>query len=370
MSEPKPTADAPSPRERRFLAAAALVVALGAVYAVRSADADLWGHLRYGKHVLDNGGRVGTDPFAYTTAGRVWNDHEYLAQEALWLVYAGAGPVGLILLKCAVGALTVYLLYRAVRLGTDDPRIWAPLLVLLAAGLGRWLLFRPQIFTFLLMAVFVLELFRHLLTPIADSQSSRKPQSAIRNRLWLLPPLLALWVNLHGGFLAGIGAVGLALLLRILQSFNRNGFRVRQIVADALPLTLTLAACLAASLLNPMGWRLWPYLRTELGFKENRVYIQEWAPIWETWNLWPALLPFFALLAVVLFAGISAWRKGVRVADLPAWVWLLSCVPLTVMAFQSNRHIPVQLVWAAPVAGLLAGQSAVRNPQSAPAGSA
>ena len=32
----------------------------------------------------------------------------------------------------------------------------------------------------------------------------------------------------------------------------------------------------------------------------------------------------------------------------------LICVPLTVMAFQSNRHIPVQLIWLTPVVGLLA----------------
>ena len=191
------------------------------------------------------------------------------------------------------------------------------------------------------MAVFVLVLFRHLLGKRAS--------------LWLLPPLLALWVNLHGGFLAGLGTVGLALLLRTLQSLNRHGFRVRAILADAVPLTLTLAAGIAASLLNPLGWRLWPYLRTELGYGENRVYIQEWQPIWQVWDLWLALVPFFILLAILLVAGVAAWRKRERIADLPAWVWLLSCLPLTLMAFQSNRHIPVQLIWIAPVIGLLLG---------------
>src|SRR5712692_9642556 len=90
---PRPTPHPPRPRphaEQRVIAAIAVVAALFAVYAVRSADPDLWGHLRYGKYVLDNGGRVGADPFAYTTVGRTWNDHEYLAQVALWLAYAGA----------------------------------------------------------------------------------------------------------------------------------------------------------------------------------------------------------------------------------------------------------------------------------------
>jgi len=355
MGASHPVTNVPSPFETKAIAIVAVTAALFAVYAVRSADADLWGHLRYGKHVLENGGPVGADPFAYTTTGRVWNDHEYLAQAALWIAYAAAGPFALIVLKCVLGLVTVYLLYRALRLGSDDARVWAPLLVLLAAGVGRWLVFRPQLFSFLLMAVFVLALFRHLLGRPA--------------RLWLLPVLLPLWVNLHGGFLAGLGAIGLALGLRMAQSVYRRGrtaFPGRRdgdglerpsyrLLADALPLTITLAACLAGSLLNPLGWRLWPYLRTELGFTENRVYIQEWQPVWEVWDLWPSLVPFFAILAILILVGVLAWRSGTRIADLPAWVWLLSCVPLTVMAFQSNRHIPVQLIWAAPVAGLLAG---------------
>ena len=125
MGASQPNTSIPSSREASVLAVLAVLASLLAVYAVRSADADLWGHLRYGKHVFDNGGRVGADPFAYTTSGCVWNDHEYLAQVVLWLGYAWAGPVGLIALKCVLGLATVYFLYRALRLGSDDVRVWA-----------------------------------------------------------------------------------------------------------------------------------------------------------------------------------------------------------------------------------------------------
>ncbi len=348
MSESNPS----SPRETQVLAVVAVVVSLFAVYAVRSADPDLWGHLRYGKQILDNGGRVGADPFAYTTTDHVWNDHEYLAQMALWLVYAGGGTLGLIVLKCVLGCATVYLLYRLLRLGSDDARLWAPLLILLAACLSRWLVFRPQLFTFLLIAVFVLILFRHLLGRPA--------------LLWLLPVLLPLWVNLHGGFLAGLGVIGLALLLRTLQSANRHSWHIGSIFHDALPLTLTLVACVAGSLLNPLGWRLWPYLRTELGYADNRVYIKEWQPIWLVLDTWPGLLPFGILLAVIVILGVRAWLQGRRIADLPAWVWLLSCLPLTLMAFSSNRHVPVALFWMAPVVGLLVGRAKVAEESAIP----
>jgi hypothetical protein len=45
------------------------------------------------------------------------------------------------------------------------------------------------------------------------------------------------------------------------------------------------------------------------------------------------------------------------VAGLTAWQWALSCLPLTLMAFGSIRHIPVCTLWAAPVLALLAGSA-------------
>jgi hypothetical protein len=209
--------------------------------------------------------------------------------------------------------------------------------------LGRWFLFRPQLFTFLFFAFFVLTLWRHLLG---------KPA-----RLWLLPVLLPLWVHLHGGFLAGLGAVGLALLLRGLQTYNRDGLRAGPLWRDTRALALTLAACLAASLLNPLGWRLWPYLWRELTFEPNRRYIDEWQPTRLGTQTWSALT-LWLLLAVLVGAGWLAQLRTARVAGLRPWQWVLSCLPLGVMAFQSVRHIPILTLWAAPVLALLAQAAA------------
>ena len=49
---------------------------------------------------------------------------------------------------------------------------------------------RPQLFTMLLTATFIFLLTRHRL---GDQRA-----------LWWLPPLMILWVNLHGGYLIGL----------------------------------------------------------------------------------------------------------------------------------------------------------------------
>jgi hypothetical protein len=326
----------PATPDRRLLAAFALLAALASVYLTRTADADLWGHLRYGRLFVETRGLPAADPFAFTSADRPWSSHEYLSQVLLWLAYAAGGPAGLVVLKCLVGGAAVFFLYAGIRLASDDPRAWAPVLLLTAPAVGRWLLFRPQLFTFFFFALFVWLLFRALLGRPA--------------RLWLLPPATALWVNLHGGFLAGIGAVGLALGLRALQAWNETGLRWRPLARATGPLALTLVGCLAASLLNPRGWRLWPYLATELTCDVNRRFIEEWQPLSLGAHGWTAVC-FFALVGLLLVAALLAGRRPV--AGLYPWQWLLACLPLTLLACGSVRHVPIATLWMAPVLALL-----------------
>jgi hypothetical protein len=126
-------------------------------------------------------------------------------------------------------------------------------------------------------------------------------------------------------------------------------------------LTLTLAATLAATLLNPLGWRGWPYLVTELTCEVNRRYIEEWQPAsfsrqpWSAVNL-TALLALLGAAGLVASGGVYPRRPARRqpIAGLPPWAWLLSCLPLAVMACRSVRHLPVLTIWAAPVLALLA----------------
>jgi hypothetical protein len=140
----------------------------------------------------------------------------------------------------------------------------------------------------------------------------------------------------------------------LLQSLHQHGLRPAALARDGWPLLATLLACLAGSLINPLGWRLWPYLATELSFAPNRRYIQEWQPIpFDVDHVWPLAL-LVLTLAFLLFVALLVQLTRERVAGLPAWAWLLSCLPLGLMAWQSIRHIPIFTIWSAAVLGVLA----------------
>ena len=57
-------------------------------------------------------------------------------------------------------------------------------------------------------------------------------------------------------------------------------------------------------------------------------------------HLWTARLVLL-LLVVLVVLGVLAQARRRRLVDLAPWQWLVSCLPLALMAFGSNRHAPI-----------------------------
>lgn len=319
------------------LRTAALVVGAVCLYSMRRADPDLFGYLLSGRLFVDQGGWTSHDPFAYTSGGFEWVTFEYGAHIVLWLAYKLAGPVGLIALKCAVGAIALFFLAAAVRVATDDPHVWVPIFALCASTVSRFFLFRPQLFTFAFFALFIAVLFRYLIDR--------------RAALWVLPVVMLAWTNMHGGFVAGLGAIALAIGLRASQNLPYRD--IRGLMTGTWALWATLGACFAATFANPMGARLWWYVIAELAHGTNRRYTVEWGPASLGTDAWSAV----ALTLITATFVVIVWFacRTSRRAELTQRIcWALSCVPLIVMAYVSVRHVPLAAMWTAPVIALLA----------------
>ncbi|RMG10450.1 MAG: hypothetical protein D6731_17455, partial [Planctomycetota bacterium] len=125
---------------------------------------------------------------------------------------------------------------------------------------------RPQLCTYLLFAVLLALL-----------------EGARRGRTWLLagvPPLFAAWVNLHGGFLAGLcvlGAVAAGVFLDALLRRPGDG-RAPPPVRRALAFAGAGVASAAATLANPYGVGLWAWLARSLGV-DRSDRISEWRSV-------------------------------------------------------------------------------------------
>src|SRR5262245_6376757 len=175
------------------------IVALGVIFMLtafnRLNHTDLWGHLNFGRWMIEHQALPATDPFAAAPAATPVLQAAWLSQLIGYEVQTHFGNEGLALGHALLVTLTAgIVMLAAVRRGA--PAIWA-----WAAGLAMFLLdlpivgtIRPQLFGQLGAALFLL----------ACAEMPRRWHPLV----WL-PVVTALWVNLHGSILMGIAIVGI-----------------------------------------------------------------------------------------------------------------------------------------------------------------
>ena len=85
-----PLAEAMNAERARLLLRAALVTVVLAVLAHTQADPDLWGHIRFGRDIIESRAIPSLDPYSFTS-DRAWVNHEWLAECVMYLAYAAGG---------------------------------------------------------------------------------------------------------------------------------------------------------------------------------------------------------------------------------------------------------------------------------------
>jgi hypothetical protein len=326
----------------------ALLAIVLATFTHTSADPDLWGHVRFGGDTIAAHGVPRVAPYSFT-ADRPWINHEWLAECLMYVAYVGAGGTGLILLKIVlligmVGAVVFVLRRCAI------PPIAADALcgLVLIATLPQATDVRPQLFS--------LVLFAWLLALLSRSAEGR------HSLLWLVVPMMALWANLHGGWLAGVGTVVLWAAVGLMTNAPAPERAIACVIA---------VAAVAATLANPYGWHLWMFLRETVGF--GRPNIVEWQPVYRLLPFAPGVPLIWLTLAI---ATILAVRSAFLTRSLePRAVAIVTA--LAVASFRVNRllaffAIGISMLMPAPLttAAGLTRPDRSRAPTASPAAAA
>jgi hypothetical protein len=266
----------PEPKHTRLALRIALALVVLAVMTHTRADPDLFGHVRFGGDMV--AARSVQLPDRYSFASdRPWINHEWLAETIMYGAYRVAGAAGLVTLKLALlAAMIAAVVFALTRYelppGTRD-------LVIAFVVIGTFPQtnhVRPQLFS--------LALFAWLLAVFV---ASRMCAIALA---WTVP-LMAIWVNVHGGWLVGAGALAAWTVAGLASGRTRR---------DALlALGVGAVACMA-TLLNPYGWHMWTFLGETVGF--GRADITDWQPVFALGAPYVAL---WALTAAVAVPAIS-----------------------------------------------------------------
>jgi hypothetical protein len=306
-------------------------------------DAGTGWHIRSGQLILATHSIPRHDSFSYTMPGRPWFAWEWLYDLAAGLIYSRMGLNGVIFLSALLIAGIFAGLFRKAVARNRDPLIAAGLVVLAIFASSIHFLARPHLFTWAFTLI-----FWGLLETGGEQAGGR--------RLYWLPALMLLWVNIHGGFLVGLALIGLYLLGAIWESFAAPDPGERA-AAMALARRLGVAGILAsaASFLNPYGYKLWAHIHEYLGSRFYMNNIQEFLSP----NFHGAAEKFFAALLLLSLLGLAVNRSRLRASQ------VLVILFSVYLGLYAARNIPIaSILLVLATTPLLAG--AVERASAAP----
>jgi hypothetical protein len=261
---------------------------------------DLGWHLAAGDLIRDRGNIPFQDPWSFTLADKQWYNLSWLWDVIASVLFQYTKFDGLTLFVVACGAVIVGYL-ASLCLSRGASAIAVCISVLFACLLypafsvapNIYLAASPNIATVLFCVIFYGECLK-------------------RTRRFLLPPIMLLWVNLHGGFVLGFLIVGIfcgaALLRRDWTNFKIYGFAG--------------AGCFLAIFINPLGWHIYDGVTATLGHFVQ-ANIGEWESYYRNMSL-PESIP--GIMYILIFVALELYHRGscpiALEARLLSWLFL------------------------------------------------
>lgn len=307
-------------------------------------DAGIGWHIRTGQQIFSVHTIPRVDPFSASMAGKPWFAWEWLYDVAVGWLDSVAGLNGVVWLTAFVIAATFGWLFRLLVIrGTNF--FFALFLTLLALSASTiHFLARPHVFSWL----FTLAWFW-----ILDS-TERNALRGLHDRgdrvLWLLPVLMMIWVNVHGGFLLGVVLLGIFWLSALWILLSAKESRIESIAlrfaAGNLLRSLTWVGLLSivASLVNPYGWKLYQHIYGYLTDSFLMDHIDEF----QSPNFRGVAQKCFLALLLVAVAALAVRGRGLRLSN------VLVALFAVYAGLTASRNLPISAILLAMIVGPLA----------------
>jgi hypothetical protein len=258
------------------------------------ADPDFLLHLRNAQMLISSHHFPWQDVYSFTVFGHSWIDPEWLAELLYYLGFYMFGERGLFLVMLvAIELIVAGVFLRCCRRSEDvNAAFLATIFFVLTAIVNMG--FRTILFGWLCLIaeLLLLDAFRRN-----------------RDHLWLLVPLFALWINLHGSWLFGIVIYVLFMASGLVGGSWGSIAAVRWLPQQRRKLIAAGAGSIAALFFNPYGWRLVAY-PFALMFRQQQMVssVQEWASLDFHSAIGKICMIVFAGMVVLMLARPRTWQ--------------------------------------------------------------
>jgi hypothetical protein len=248
-------------------------------------DVDTWWHLAVGKHIWTTGTLPETDPLSRIgiEEGAPWIAYSWVHELVLYGAHSLLGLHGVLLVRTVLAFGTVLVVAWFATRRLVHPVAALAALGLMTTAITSMMTERPWHITIIITVLTLYAIVR-----IREGAPAR--------RFWWLPLVYVLWANIHIQFILGLGVLGLAWCVNLVERFRRGE-------ASRAPAGLFWlgVACAVATLANPYHVRLygviWEYATQTTPLRT----IQElMPPDWGMWWNWPlAVLVGWAIVLLV-----------------------------------------------------------------------
>lgn len=284
-------------------------------------DFDLWARLIVGKGIIQTG-QVFTQDFLSYTPTHTWYDHEWGSSVIFYLAQHYFSSIGILILQSILIFLIFFFITKIVQLrGVKTTSAFNFLFYYFAFSAMSDILNSPircQLFSFLFFTMFlyILELAR---------KDKNKP-------LFLIPFLMIIWNNLHGGCLSGIGLI---LIYVVGELLNKKS--VKKYIFALLSSIIVLP-------INPWGFGYIKFLLN--AGTMQRTYVREWWGLFCKLNLMLYLkFKLFVLLLLTTQIGLIIKEIKTKKFNFDKTKFLILLATL-ILAIQHAKLIPFFVISA------------------------
>ena len=302
-------------------------------------DAGIGWHIRTGQQILATHSVPHSDPFSSTMAGKAWFAWEWLYDVIVGELEITLGLNGVVWLTAVVIATVFAAVMRLLILRGVSVCAALGLTLLAIFSSTIHFLARPHVLSWLatLLWFWILE----------SSEPRAEGNTPHRKRLWLLPVLMLVWVNVHGGFLLGFVLLILFWLAAVWEWATTRTDRLedslRRIAAQRRLRDLTVVgfASAIASLINPYGMALHAHIYRYLSNRFLMSHVEEF----QSPNFHQVAPRCFAILLLISVAAVIIRARRVRMSH---GLTLLFAIYAGLYA---SRNLPISSILLALIAG-------------------
>jgi hypothetical protein len=263
------------------------------------------------------------DPFSYITPTLPWTAHEWLSEVIMALAHNTLGLTGVVLLFVFLIAITYTYLYKSLRRQNGNLFLILGIFILVITTSSIHWLARPHIFSLLFFVLWydLLDRFHY------DNV----------NYLYLFPPMMLLWANLHGGFIIGLILLGVYFVGNFLEGLCSKGQQRALPFNKCRVIVIIGLACVFAAMINPYGYKILLFPFKLVGDSFIMSIINEFMPT----NAQTAHL--YVLYLVITLTTLMLSRRRINSVE------CLLIILFIYMSLYSIRYITMFAIIAAPI---------------------